>query len=54
MYPSTENITNPARKLVAQLIKLVRIASLRKYVQKNSFSQIQKLSIPNIVAFQVS
>lgn len=28
MYPSTENITKPAMKLVAELITLVSIASL--------------------------
>jgi len=28
MYPSTENMTNPARKLVRQLMLLVTMASL--------------------------
>lgn len=37
MYPNTEKITNPAQKLVAELIKLVNSASLnesfwRKYI----------------------
>ena len=35
MYPSTENITKPAQKLVAQFIVLVANASLKVFVNIN-------------------
>lgn len=37
MYPKTENMTKPAMKLVAELITLVKIASLRQKVKVNYF-----------------